>query len=128
MGVPTTLTATASPSGALGTSDVEIGAVEIKDGVTDQRAVVGTDGAVYTKSPPITVSPAIVSVSTSGSVAAGKRYVAFSFSSDFAGTILGAAFTGPGDVSFTFPALPPNNSYGAIAYTITAGIARIASF
>jgi hypothetical protein len=73
------------------------------------------------------LSPSIASVTTGGTIAAGKRYVEFIFSSDFAGSILGATFAGPRDLSYSLPFLPPGDSYGAIVYTISAGSARIVS-
>lgn len=68
---------------------------------------------------------AIATVSTNGSVAAGKRGIEFIFASDFVGTIDGDAFTGANDASWSAPALQGNDTYAALAYTISAGSARL---
>lgn len=69
-------------------------------------------------------TPTITTAATDGTVAAGARGLTFIFSSDFAGTILGAAFSGGTDSSVTIP-VPSGDTLGAVAYTISAGSARI---
>lgn len=71
-------------------------------------------------------TPAIASVSSSGSVAAGKKVVDFIFSSDFTGTVLTVAFAGANDSVISFEA-PPGDTLAAIAYTVTAGSIRIST-
>ena len=69
-------------------------------------------------------TPAISTVSASGTVTAGVRRVTFVFSSDFAGTVLTATFAGATDSSITIEA-PAGDTLAAIAYTRSAGSMRI---
>jgi hypothetical protein len=70
-------------------------------------------------------TPAITSVNASGSVAAGKRFIEFMLSADFAGTIGGVTFAGTTDYSVGPFIAPVADTLGAIAYTISAGSMRI---
>lgn len=70
----------------------------------------------------------VSTVTTSGSVGAGKKYIGFIFSSDFAGTIDGETFSGANDASYSLPILPGADIYSSLTYTITAGNARITTF
>lgn len=73
-------------------------------------------------------TPTITLVSTDGSVAAGSRGLTLILSSDFAGTILGATFSGATTSSLTIP-VPDGDTLGAVDYTISAGsmlIVRVA--
>ena len=72
-----------------------------------------------------TRTPSISTVTGDGTVAAGKKYIEFIFSSDFAGTIDGETFAGATDVSYSIPYLPGADTYAALAYTISAGSARL---
>lgn len=65
-----------------------------------------------------------VNVSSSGSTRDQVRGVTFIFSSDFSGTVGGITFSGATDSSFT-PPIPPNDTFGPIAYTVSAGSIRI---
>lgn len=69
---------------------------------------------------------AISSVSADGTVAAGKKAVDFIFSSDFAGTVLGATFAGATDQVLSFVA-PPGDTLAAITYTRSVGTIRIST-
>lgn len=69
-------------------------------------------------------TPSIAVVNASGSVAAGARKVTFIFSTDFAGTVMGVAFSGANDAALPIES-DGGNTLAAIAYTITAGSARI---
>ncbi len=69
-------------------------------------------------------TPSIVTAVVSGSVPEGARKVTFLFSSDFAGTVLGATFSGAANSFLTIDA-PDGDTLGAIAYTRTAGTIRI---
>lgn len=69
-------------------------------------------------------TPTITTVTGSGTVAAGSRKLTFVFSSDFAGSVLGATFSGPTDNSVTIDA-PSGDTLGAVIYTVTAGSVRI---
>lgn len=70
-------------------------------------------------------TPVLSTVSSSGSVAAGKRYIEFVFSPDFAGTIGGVAWAGATDTEYSLPLLQGAITYPALAYTISAGSARL---
>lgn len=70
-------------------------------------------------------TPALSTVTTNGTVAAGKKYIEFILSSDFAGTIGGATFAGATDAVYSLPLLPGADTYEALAYTISAGSARL---
>lgn len=70
------------------------------------------------------LTPVTSTVTTTGSVAAGKYSVEFIFSSDFAGTILTVAYAGATDAVKSFEA-PAGRTLAAIAYTISAGSARL---
>lgn len=70
------------------------------------------------------LTPATSTVTTNGTVAAGKYSVEFIFSSDFAGTILTVAYAGANDAVKSFEA-PAGRTLAAIAYTISAGSARL---
>lgn len=67
---------------------------------------------------------ALVAAVANGSVAVGAKSVAFSSSSDFAGTITGAAF---GASQTTGASADGADTIGAIAYTRTAGTLYIAT-
>lgn len=82
----------------------------------------GTTNAVQLTGAQLT--PASSTVTTDGSVAAGKYSVEFILSSDFAGTILGVAYAGANDAVKSFEA-PAGRTLAAIAYTISAGSARL---
>lgn len=70
---------------------------------------------------------AISSVTTDGTVAAGKHHIEFIFSSTFTGTIGSVAFTGtvgvynPGDA-------PVGSTFGALSYTVAAGSAILTTW
>lgn len=70
------------------------------------------------------VTPTISTVTTSGNVTAGSRSCTLIFSSNFAGTVLGATYAGGTDAAQAFVA-PSGCTLSAIAYTITAGSIRI---
>jgi hypothetical protein len=72
------------------------------------------------------VTPSISTVTTNGTVAAGALKVVFIFSSNFAGTLLGAAFTGAVDDEITLEV--EDNLLPAIPYTVSAGSARIVAY
>lgn len=82
----------------------------------------GTTNAVQLTGAQLT--PVTSTVSTDGTVAAGKYSVEFIFSSDFAGTILTVAYAGANDAVKSFDA-PAGRTLAAIAYTISAGSARL---
>ena len=65
-------------------------------------------------------------VTTSGTVAAGKRKIDFIFSVDYDGTVLSTAFSGANDNVITFEA-PNPDTLAAIDYTITTGSIRLIS-
>lgn len=67
--------------------------------------------------PAVTAGPAQAAI-TSGSVPAGKRAISFVTSSDWVGTINGAAFPASAAKSYEAPA---GTSLPAIAYTRSAG-------
>lgn len=69
--------------------------------------------------PTVARTPASAVVSSSGSVAAGKQSVQFIPSSDFTGTLLGAAWPGT-NATLGFSVVAPE-TIGAIAYTVTTG-------
>lgn len=69
-------------------------------------------------------TPTITTAVASGAVPAGTRKLTFIFSSDFTGTVLGAAFTGASDASVTIDA-PAGDTLGEVAYTVTSGSIRI---
>lgn len=66
------------------------------------------------------VSADVETDSTNSPVAAGARSVIFGFSTDFAGTIAGAAVDPTQFGSIPYIA-PGNDTLGSIAYTVTAG-------
>lgn len=72
-----------------------------------------------------TRTPTITTPSTGATIAAGKRYIEFIFSSDFAGTIGGQTFSGTTDFSYNLPLLNGADTYAALVYTISAGSARL---
>lgn len=65
-------------------------------------------------------TPTITSVNSNGTVAAGAVGLTFVLSTDFAGTILGATYSGTTTSSQTIP-VPSGYKLGAVAYTISAG-------
>jgi len=67
-----------------------------------------------------------VTSSAASPVAAGKKSVAFIFSSDFAGTIAGVAIDPSKAPSIEWSAFGPD-TLGSIAYTVTAGTLTIAT-
>lgn len=69
-------------------------------------------------------TPTISTASSTGTVAAGAKKLTLVFSSDFAGTVLGAAFSGAADKSIDLNA-PDNDTLAAVAYTVSAGSIRI---
>ncbi len=69
-------------------------------------------------------TPSITTAVVSGTVREGARKVTFLFSTDFAGTVLGATFSGAANSFLTIDA-PNDDTLGAIAYTRTAGTIRI---
>lgn len=69
-------------------------------------------------------TPTISLKTTSGTVALGAKSVVFIFSTDFAGTVLGVTYSGATDSSQSFTA-PSGDGLTAIAYTISAGSARV---
>lgn len=71
---------------------------------------------------------AVSSASGNGSVAAGKRWIQFIFSSNFSGTIGGVAFSGTTDSVWEVPVAQGADTYAALSYTIGAGSARISTF
>ncbi len=66
-----------------------------------------------------TETPTASTVTTSGTVAAGKLSVTFTTSSGFIGTILGEARAA--STVYSFSISNPGKTLGAIAYTVTAG-------
>ena len=74
---------------------------------------------------PEEVNYALTVVSTSGSIAAGARYVEFIFTANFTGTIKTVAFAGANDAVYSLPILPGVQTYPAIPYTVTAGSMRM---
>lgn len=82
----------------------------------------GTTNAVQLTGAQLT--PVTSTVTGDGSVAAGKFSVEFILSSDFAGTILTVAYAGANDAVKSFEA-PAGRTLAAIAYTISAGSARL---
>ena len=69
-------------------------------------------------------TPTIALVTTSGVVPMGARKLTFIFSSNFAGTILGVAFSGATDAALTIEP-PMGDLLKSVSYTITAGSMRI---
>lgn len=59
-------------------------------------------------------------ISSNTTIAAGAFYVDLLFSSDFSGTLLGAAIVGSAVSAYSFPPIP-NSTYPAIAITVSAG-------
>lgn len=120
--------------------------VKIRDGVTftggtpvatgagtttagTQRVVLPTDqAAIPVNFASATRTIVIDTVSASGTVAAGKKYISFILSSDFAGTIDGETFAGATDAFYDVPKLENGETYAALAYTRSAGSLRITSF
>lgn len=68
------------------------------------------------------LTPAGSAVTSSGTVAAGKRSVTFIADSSFTGTVLGVALNASESITFTAPV---GFTLGAIVYTRTAGTLRI---
>jgi hypothetical protein len=98
-------------------------------GAGTQRVVLASDQpSVPTNFSAATRTVAISSVSSSGSVAAGKKYISLIFSSDFTGTVGGVAFVGATDAFYDVPKLENGETYAALSYTVTAGSVRITSF
>lgn len=69
------------------------------------------------------VGVTITTATTSGTVTRGARGLVFIFSTDFAGTIAGATFSGT-DVPLVVP-VKTGDTTSAISYTVTAGNVRI---
>lgn len=69
-------------------------------------------------------TPSITVATTNGTIAAGAQRISIIFSTDFAGTVLGATFDGSIDSSVAFSA-PTGDTLAAVGYTVTAGSARI---
>jgi hypothetical protein len=94
------------------------------------NAVQGVAGAlpILVDNAPLVLTPTVATATTGGTVAAGKKYVKFIFSSTFTGTVLGVAFVGGTDTPLEFPKLANGETYGAIVYTVTAGSVRIVAF
>ena len=67
----------------------------------------------------------VSTVSTSGSVAAGKHFIRFETSGTFAGTVGGVTYAA--NTKVEFPYLPVD-TYSTLAYTITAGAATLTTF
>lgn len=74
----------------------------------------------------LTVS--LSTVSSSGSVAAGKRYIEFILSSDFAGTIGGQIIAGSAFAVYGPLRAPDGSVFGVLNYTISAGSAVITTY
>lgn len=73
-------------------------------------------------------TPAITVETGDGTIDAGKRHIEFILSSDFAGTIQGAAISGA-TLSVYDPGAPPvGSTLGAVGYTISAGNATITTW
>jgi hypothetical protein len=71
---------------------------------------------------------AITVATTDGSIAAGKHHIEFILSSDFAGTIAGAAID-PAIIGVYDPGTPPvGSTLAALVYTISAGNATITTW
>lgn len=70
-------------------------------------------------------TPGFINAVASGTVIAGAASISFSSSSDFAGTILGNTFGASQAVAYSPPG--PNDTIGAIAYTVSAGTLYIAT-
>lgn len=90
--------------------------------VSISQTTPGTTNAVQLTGAQVT--PVSSTVTTDATVAAGKFSVEFIFSSDFTGTILTVAYIGAADAVKSFEA-PAGRTLGAIAYTISAGSARL---
>lgn len=73
-------------------------------------------------------TPVVTTVTTNGTVAAGKKYIEMILSTDFAGTIDGETFSGTNDAVYSIPLLMGADTYAALSYTISAGNARITTF
>lgn len=123
------------------------GAVSVADGAdvaegstTDAAVAAGAAGTVSSKLRRLTTdigalnaalatgatrTPTITTTSTGATIGAGKRYIEFIFSSDFAGTIGGQTFSGATDSAWSLPLLNNADTYAALVYTISAGSARL---
>lgn len=89
------------------------------------QVVTNPDGTPISNGGTGTVRTAAVTVATgNGSVTAGKKSVSINSSSDFSGTVTGAALPASGVVTF---AADGADTIGAIAYTISAGSLTIAT-
>lgn len=73
---------------------------------------------------PITVT----NITSSGSVAAGKRHIEFILSSDFAGTIGGVTMSGTSLAIYSPGTVGPGYCFDALAYTISAGSAILTTW
>lgn len=107
----------ASP--VLGAGSAIVGNVRI------DQTTPGTTNAVQLSGAALTI--VVSTVTTNGSVAAGKKNIEFEFSDDFAGTIATVAYDGTEDAYKSFEA-PPGHTFAALAYTISAGSARLTTF
>lgn len=92
-----------------------------------------TDTQLRASAVPVSVSGAqytvAITVATTGAtIAAGKHHIEFILSSDFAGTIAGAAIN-PAIIGVYDPGtLPVGSTFGALIYTISAGSATITTW
>lgn len=82
---------------------------------TTGQAIVAASGGGQT----VTI-PAISAKTTSGSVTSGSKALAFFFSTDFTGSVLGMSMTGTTS-QYWRPPIPSGYSFPAISYTVTAG-------
>ncbi len=78
----------------------------------------GSGGVPVTPSGGVVRTFTLTAATGNGSVAAGAKSVAFSSSSDFAGSITGAAFAASQAIG---SAVDGADTIGAIAYTVSAG-------
>lgn len=102
------------PLGAIG--DSPLGEVFLKVGIVGGVALGGDQ-----------LTPISALVTTGGTVASGKKHIEFIFSSDFVGNVNGIAYTGVSEAAQIFNA-PSGSTFGAIAYTVSAGSIRLISF
>lgn len=86
------------------------------------QATPGTTNGVQLTGAQLT--PASSTVTTDGTVAAGKYFVEFILSTDFSGTLNGIAYAGANDAYKSFPS-QAGRALGAISYTVSAGSARL---
>lgn len=85
----------------------------------DQTTPGTTNGIVINNSGTETFSSSTVTDSAASPVAAGKKSITFTTSSDFVGTILGVARAA--STTYSFSADNPSRTLAAIPYTVTAG-------